>query len=391
MQRTHNFVSESAVEKDFDTKKYSWHKYTSERGVKLVGSRGRSVSIRKGDLFGVKEFTTKEDKYLILKAPDVIFKLSVAKSDKLMEEKAKEYKGKTPTLPKNPPKKIKIDLDAKPAGKIKKVKPATDGTKAPKAAKPKLTANQKKIAAVKAEIKRLQGLKQNTANIRKIAAQKAELKKLNAKEKAAQKVTPKTEAKPKAATPKSTKPEATKPAASPTQEVPMESLPTEVQAAKKLLDAIDSGGMPLNPAKLNAIGRELGMEISSRAQPEDTIKRIRDAVQRAIEFARAEAKKTSAPVNPVEAAKKTAKPSKVKIDVGTPIEDEDGELIPTGSVRYGGKIIEPEELDFDDDLSGIDLPIPESWSSDLPQDVEGDMQVTEGQSVSKKRPIGLED
>ena len=55
----------------------------------------------------------------------------------------------------------------------------------------------------------------------------------------------------------------------------------EIQAAKDLIGAIDAGGVPLNPAKINNIARDLGLEVKKSAKPEETIQRIRDAVDRA--------------------------------------------------------------------------------------------------------------
>jgi hypothetical protein len=48
-----------------------------------------------------------------------------------------------------------------------------------------------------------------------------------------------------------------------------------------LVSAIDAGGLPLNPARVNDIARQLGLEVSSRAPMEQTIERIRQALQRA--------------------------------------------------------------------------------------------------------------
>jgi len=52
----------------------------------------------------------------------------------------------------------------------------------------------------------------------------------------------------------------------------------ERQRALDLIAAIDAGGMPLNPARVNQIARDLGLEVSKRARPEDTIARIRAAL-----------------------------------------------------------------------------------------------------------------
>lgn len=54
----------------------------------------------------------------------------------------------------------------------------------------------------------------------------------------------------------------------------------ELTQAKKLIAAIDRGGIPLNPAKVNAIARDLGLEVSRSAPPEETIARIRAAIAR---------------------------------------------------------------------------------------------------------------
>lgn len=54
----------------------------------------------------------------------------------------------------------------------------------------------------------------------------------------------------------------------------------ERQRALDLIAAIDAGGMPLNPARVNHIARDLGLEVSTRARPEDTIARIRAALDK---------------------------------------------------------------------------------------------------------------
>ncbi len=50
---------------------------------------------------------------------------------------------------------------------------------------------------------------------------------------------------------------------------------TDRQRALDLIAAIDAGGMPLNPARVNHIGRSLGLEVSRHARVEDTVARIR--------------------------------------------------------------------------------------------------------------------
>jgi hypothetical protein len=56
--------------------------------------------------------------------------------------------------------------------------------------------------------------------------------------------------------------------------------PPELAQALALLKAIDAGGVPLHPGKVNAIARGLGLEVSTKAPMEDTIERIRQAVVR---------------------------------------------------------------------------------------------------------------
>ena len=55
---------------------------------------------------------------------------------------------------------------------------------------------------------------------------------------------------------------------------------TTEQRAKDLIAAIDAGGLPLNPARVNDIARQLGLEVSTRAPMAETIERIRQALRR---------------------------------------------------------------------------------------------------------------
>lgn len=57
-------------------------------------------------------------------------------------------------------------------------------------------------------------------------------------------------------------------------------LPDEYQQASNLIKAVDKGGLPMNPAKVNAIARDLGLEVSVKDPVEKTIQRIRDALAR---------------------------------------------------------------------------------------------------------------
>lgn len=54
----------------------------------------------------------------------------------------------------------------------------------------------------------------------------------------------------------------------------------EVSQARKLIRAIDAGGVPINPVRVNAIARALGLEVSRKARVEDTVERIRAALRR---------------------------------------------------------------------------------------------------------------
>ena len=63
--------------------------------------------------------------------------------------------------------------------------------------------------------------------------------------------------------------------------LPRRNLPSVEQRAYDLIRAIDAGGLPLNAFRVNAIARDLGLEVSTRASVEDTITRIRQALERA--------------------------------------------------------------------------------------------------------------
>jgi hypothetical protein len=56
--------------------------------------------------------------------------------------------------------------------------------------------------------------------------------------------------------------------------------PPEIVRARLLIRAIDRGGIPLNPAKVNAIARDLGLEVSRHAPLAETIARIRACLER---------------------------------------------------------------------------------------------------------------
>ncbi|MCV2419293.1 hypothetical protein [Paucibacter sp. DJ2R-2] len=52
-------------------------------------------------------------------------------------------------------------------------------------------------------------------------------------------------------------------------------LPPELAQARALIAAIDAGGIPLYPGKVNQIARALGLEVSREAPVEATVERIR--------------------------------------------------------------------------------------------------------------------
>lgn len=56
--------------------------------------------------------------------------------------------------------------------------------------------------------------------------------------------------------------------------------PSDIEQAQRLIAAIDRGGIPLNPARVNAIAQDLGLEVTRRDPVEKTIQRIRACLQR---------------------------------------------------------------------------------------------------------------
>lgn len=54
----------------------------------------------------------------------------------------------------------------------------------------------------------------------------------------------------------------------------------DVKNAKALLKAIDKGGIPSNPIKLNHVARRLGLEVSPSAPMAETIDRMRTFLKR---------------------------------------------------------------------------------------------------------------
>jgi hypothetical protein len=59
---------------------------------------------------------------------------------------------------------------------------------------------------------------------------------------------------------------------------PVKDASPERQRALDLIAAVDAGGLPLNPARVNDIARQLGLEVSTKAAMPDTLARIRAAL-----------------------------------------------------------------------------------------------------------------
>jgi len=55
---------------------------------------------------------------------------------------------------------------------------------------------------------------------------------------------------------------------------------SEYDRARDLIEALDRGGLPLNPSRINEIARDLGLEVSRKAPLEETVERIRAALKR---------------------------------------------------------------------------------------------------------------
>ena len=56
---------------------------------------------------------------------------------------------------------------------------------------------------------------------------------------------------------------------------------SDIEQARRLIAAVQRGGIPLNPAKVNAVARNLGLEVSRHAPVEHTLQRLREAIRRA--------------------------------------------------------------------------------------------------------------
>ncbi|MBI3095067.1 MAG: hypothetical protein HYY97_09365 [Rhodocyclales bacterium] len=66
-------------------------------------------------------------------------------------------------------------------------------------------------------------------------------------------------------------------------------LPPELLAGKEVIDAVDAGGVPLYPARINQIARDLGLDVAASAPVEQTVERLRAAVARGLQTLAAQA------------------------------------------------------------------------------------------------------
>jgi hypothetical protein len=55
---------------------------------------------------------------------------------------------------------------------------------------------------------------------------------------------------------------------------------SDIQQAQALIAAIDAGGIPLSPLRVNVIARNLGLDVSRHSPVEETVERIRAALRR---------------------------------------------------------------------------------------------------------------
>lgn len=305
LKRNETGVVTAASGDHFDVKQYVWHKYTNARGVKLTDARGRSVTIRKGDLFGVKEATTKYDRVLVQKAPTLVFKVDIPTSEKIME-RSDEYKKKVkleaPEVKPAKPAKVKVDLkqpeDAADV-KAKRVKPAknaitfeetdsgidcmVDGVSVLFAQA--TVGTRDRIGAIGKRSREYKTWKIYSRLLKKDLAVPYKLSKVGARKMMA-------------------------------------------KVAKKYIE------QGLTNSQAHATPKPEKPNVAAKRQ------------QKIVE--------SKLP--------KTPKATKIKIDMQAP-EDDDDE-IPLGHVRHGGRLITPDELEIDDDLHGLDfLPIPKHYSS----------------------------
>jgi hypoxanthine-guanine phosphoribosyltransferase len=121
------------------------------------------------------------------------------------------------------------------------------------------------------------------------------------------------------------------------------SLRPAVQTATEFIGAVDSGTVTLDPQQINSIARNLGLEISNEARPEDTIGRIRSAVT------------SATPVEPVDVPAPAATTAPILAPSGYPFKTQQTASVyaqQNGITDYstikvdGGWAIEPTETNL---------------------------------------------
>lgn len=88
---------------------FNWFKYSSVKSMRLASSSGKTIVLRRGDVFGVKEFSSKVDLFLVVKQSQLKLYIPIAESETVMSY-SKPYKGEIDITAevKSKPKKIKI-------------------------------------------------------------------------------------------------------------------------------------------------------------------------------------------------------------------------------------------------------------------------------------------
>ena len=124
------------------------------------------------------------------------------------------------------------------------------------------------------------------------------------------------------------------------EEVQQPQYSAEQQAAVDFINAVESGGVPLNPTRIRKIAEGLGLEVSRSATPDQTIQRIRDAITR---FEQQPTKPMPDNVHPLEAwAEDGVKDADAIRQKATQAANNAGV-----NVRYGVNKINPERTTVD--------------------------------------------
>lgn len=125
-------------------------------------------------------------------------------------------------------------------------------------------------------------------------------------------------------------------AAPPTPAAAEPALAPEIQAAKDFVAAVDKGGIPLNPAKIRAVAEGLGLEVSKKAAPEETVGRIKEAVARITATPAAPAAAAPAVTPPTPAAPAVTPPTVAKTEGEKDVRTEAAPAVGAVDVGAGG-------------------------------------------------------